>query len=182
MAAKKVKPPLTASKAALLVNGEDRVFRQFVHDTLAFAARIQAVRSGLAEVVGLTDAGYSILISVLHLEDQENEVGVNRLAEHLHLSGAFVTIEVGKLVNAGMLRKETHPEDRRRVVLTVTEQGRQALANLAHVQRPVNDALFAALSGDDFRRFAAVMAKLTDCGDRALELLDFLAKQRQAQG
>ncbi len=34
--------PLTVSRPQLLVRGNDEAFRQFVHDTLAFASRIQA--------------------------------------------------------------------------------------------------------------------------------------------
>jgi MarR family transcriptional regulator, organic hydroperoxide resistance regulator len=180
MAARKSKPPLTVSSPALLVGDEDRVFRQFVHDTLAFAARIQAVRSGFAGVTGLSDAGYSILISIRHLEGGDEEVGINRLAEHLHLSGAFVTIEVGKLVKLGMVKKETHADDRRRVVLSVTDRGSQTLANLAPIQRPVNDALFSALTASDFRHLSSIMSKLTYCGDEALEMLAFMAS-RQAR-
>jgi DNA-binding MarR family transcriptional regulator len=181
MATKKNKPPLTVSKPALLVDGEDRQFRQFVHDMLAFSARVQGVRSGLASAVGLSDAGYSILISVLHLQDSDEGVGVNRVAEHLHLSGAFVTIEVGKLVKQGLINKVVHPEDRRRVLLTVTNAARLALADLAPMQRQVNDALFDALSADDFRRLAAILGKLTTCGDQALGLLNLLMDQKLAR-
>ena len=178
MAAAKPKPPLTVSRAALLADGDDRRFRHFVHDTLAFAARIQAVRSGFAGLVGLSDAGYSILISVSHLQDGDG-VGINGIAEHLHLSGAFVTIEVGKLVKRGLIDKEIHPDDRRRVLLTLTAAGRAALAALAPMQRQVNDTLFESLSTDDFRRLAVIMGTLTACGDRALSLLHLLAEQRR---
>lgn len=43
--------PLTVSRPQLLVRGNDEAFRQFVHDTLAFASRIQAVRNALGSVI-----------------------------------------------------------------------------------------------------------------------------------
>jgi DNA-binding MarR family transcriptional regulator len=37
--------------------------------------------------------------------EQNGVGGVNEVAEHLHLLGAFVTVEVAKLVKAGLIRK-----------------------------------------------------------------------------
>ncbi len=166
---------LTASRPELLVDGSDRDFRQLVHDTLAFAARIQEVRSRLGALIGLSGAQYTILVAVAHLQGREGGVGVNLLAEHLHLSGAFVTVEVNKLVAAELVTKEVNPEDRRRVLLTITAKAHQLLDELTAVQRPANDALFACLSAADFHAFRHMVAELVQTGDRTLKLLDYLA-------
>jgi len=84
--------PLTVSRAGLLVNGGDSEFRALVHAMLAFSARLQGVREGFAALVGLTGIQYTILISIRHLQN-ETEVTVGSVADHLHLSGAFITIE-----------------------------------------------------------------------------------------
>lgn len=166
---------LTVSRPELLVEGSDRDFRQLVHDTLAFAARIQEVRSRLGALIGLSGAQYTILVAVAHLQGREGGVGVNLLAEHLHLSGAFVTIEVNKLVAAELVTKEVNPEDRRRVLLTITAKAQHLLDELTAVQRPANDALFACLSAADFHAFRHMVAELVQTGDRTLKLLDYLA-------
>lgn len=166
---------LTVSRTELLVDGSDRDFRQLVHDTLAFAARIQEVRSRLGALIGLSGAQYTILVAVAHLQGREGGVGVNLLAEHLHLSGAFVTIEVNKLVAADLVTKEVNPEDRRRVLLTITAKAHQLLDALTTVQRPANDALFGCLSAAEFHGFRQLMAQLVLTGDRTLKLLDYLA-------
>ena len=114
---------------------DDAVFRQAIHDALGFSARLQEIRNGLAELTGLSGPAYSILIAIEHLS-REAEVGISRVGEHLHLSGAFVTIEVNKLVKAGLVDKRQHPEDGRRVILTVTEQALRLLNELAPIQRP----------------------------------------------
>src|SRR5262245_36832632 len=92
--------PITVSRPQLLTAGEDELFRQLVHDCLAFATRIHSVRGQFAELTGLSPAGYSILITIQHLQNSEG-ISVGEAAAHLHLSGAFVTIEVGKLVKLG---------------------------------------------------------------------------------
>ena len=45
-------PPLTISRPELQVDGSDLEFRAFVHGMLAFAARLEAVRSGFALAEG----------------------------------------------------------------------------------------------------------------------------------
>ena len=141
---------------------------------LAFAARLEGVRNGFAASVGLTGIQYTILISVSHLQ-RDGEVTVGAVASHLHLSGAFVTIETGKLLHLGLITKVQDLKDRRRVCLRVTSSGRQLLSDLAPVQVPVNDVLFAFLTADQFRALGAMIERIVACGDRALSLLDYLS-------
>jgi DNA-binding MarR family transcriptional regulator len=173
-------PRPTVTKPELLANGADATFRSFIHDFLAFAARVNEVRAGFGEFIGLTGTAYTTLMSIAHLQGQEG-VGVNRVAEHLHLSGAFVTIEVAKLVKAGVVEKRTNTKDRRRVLLTLTPAGRKLLDELAAVQAPVNDALFSCLGADEFLRLKEIMEQLVSCGDRALSLLSFLTQPEPAR-
>jgi DNA-binding MarR family transcriptional regulator len=167
--------PLTVSRPDLLINGSDQDFRAVVHGLLAFSARIEAVRAGFGGIIGLTGIQYSILISVSHLE-REGAVSVSKIAEHLHISGAFVTIESGKLVKQGLLTKRIDPIDRRRVCLGVTKKGADLLHRLAPTQAQVNDVLFGFLDAARFRDFLGIVDLMTSCGDQAVALLRFLAK------
>lgn len=167
--------PLTASRAALLIDGSDSEFRELVHDMLAFAAAIQEVRNRLGGLIGLSGTQYTILMSIARLSGQAPELGVATLAEHLHLSGAFVTIEINKLVAAGLVSKTTNPADRRRVLLAVTPEAEQRLAELTRVQAPANDTLFGPLSASEFRALRTIIAKLAGTGERTLKLIDYLA-------
>ena len=169
-------PPLTVSRPELLIDGSDRDFRALVHGMLAFAARLEAVRSGFAGIIGLTGIQYTILISVGHLERAGN-VSVSMIAAHLHLSGAFVTIETGKLLRLGLLTKRPDRKDRRRVRLSITRKGGDLLHRLAPVQAQVNDVLFEFLDAGQFRQFRGLVARMTACGDRAVALLECLESQ-----
>jgi DNA-binding MarR family transcriptional regulator len=103
-APRKPTAPPTVSRPELLVNGSDRTFRQLVDNFFAFAARHEAIRAGHAALIGLSGVEYSVLIAIRHLEDEE-DVSVKRLAEHLHVSGAFATTVVGKLAARGVVAK-----------------------------------------------------------------------------
>lgn len=169
-------PSSTVSKPELMPGGNDSKFRSFIHNFLAFSARVDQCRTGFGEQLGISGIAYTTLISVAHLQDEEG-VGVSRIAEHLHLSGAFVTIEVSKLVKAELVKKRTNKTDRRRVLLTVTPKGRKLLDGLVTVQAPINDALFDCLSAAEFQQLSSIMARLVPCGDQAISLMTFMTKK-----
>jgi MarR family transcriptional regulator, organic hydroperoxide resistance regulator len=171
----------TISKPELLINGTDEDFRSFIHDFLAFSQMLTDIRAGFGEHLGLTGIGYTTLISISHLQGSAG-IGVNAIAEHLHLSGAFITTEVAKLVKSGLVRKRINATDKRRVLLTVTPAGRRLLNKLAAVQVPVNDALFDTLTADEFAILKGIMARLVPCAANGLALLAYLTEVKENTG
>jgi DNA-binding MarR family transcriptional regulator len=166
--------PLTVTRPELLEDGRDDGFRALVHDSLAFAARLQAVRDGYARLIGISGPQYTILISIARLSKAQ-DVSVTTVADHLHLSGSAVTNEVTKLVRMGLVEKTEDPTDRRRVVLSITEEGRLRFRLLAPVQSQVNDVHFSRLSRKGFLELRRTMADLVESTDEALSLLDHLS-------
>ena len=106
------RPPLTVSRNDLLTDGADSEFRQLVHRLLAFSARLETCRSGFGALLDLTGVQYTALISIAHLEGDDG-VGVKTVADHLGLSGSFLTIVTGQLAKRGLVEKSTNPQDRR---------------------------------------------------------------------
>ncbi len=165
---------MTVTRPELLEDGGDDGFRALVHNSLAFAARLQAVRDGYARLIGVSGPQYTILISIARLSKQR-DVSVTRVADHLHLSGSAVTNEITRLVRMGLVEKSEDPADRRRVVLRITDAGRQRFRELATIQSQVNDVHFGRLSRKDFTELRRIMADLVESTDEALSLLDHLS-------
>src|SRR5438034_1002329 len=90
--------PLTTSRAELLVGGRDKEFRHLVHSLFGFASHHERVRSGHAKLIGLAGIEYTVLISIAHLS-QDGDVNVKTVADHLYLSGAFITAITGRLLD-----------------------------------------------------------------------------------
>jgi MarR family transcriptional regulator, organic hydroperoxide resistance regulator len=173
----------TVSKPELLVDGSDTEFRGLVHDLMAFAHHIEACRDGFGAIAGLTGVQYEIFMAVKRFQSLDGAVpgiGVGQVAARLHRSGAFITLEVNKLVAKGVLAKADDPADGRRVLLTVSKAGEALARRLAPVQQQVNDVLFACLDRKGFERLRALAAELVGCGDRATALIDYLASHPQA--
>ena len=173
-------PALTVSRPELLVDGSDARFRRLVHGLFAFFARHQMVREGHAAVIGLAGIEYTTLISIRHLAT-EGEVHVRAVADHLSLSGAFVTTITNKLMAKGLIRKAEHPFDRRRLSLTVTARGADLLDRLAPMQTQVNDVQFDCLSAKDFQHLSDVVQRLVDSSDRAIALQRYLSETKVKQ-
>lgn len=168
--------PLTTSRPELLSGGRDRAFRHLVHGLFGFAAHHERIRNGHARVLGLAGIEYTVLIAIAHLS-QDGDVNVKTVADHLYLTGAFITAVAGRLLRLGLIHKETDPGDRRRVTLTVSAKGRAALERLAPVQRQVNDVEFGNLSRDDFERLTGIVDKLIESGARAVALQSYLLSE-----
>ena len=74
----------------------------------------------------------------------------------------------------GLLQKSVDPNDKRRTVLTVTEEGRMGLAKLAPYQRQVNDVEFGSLTNDDFQKLSSIISDLFPSSERAVKLQRYL--------
>lgn len=164
---------LTVAKPDLLDGESDLRFRDLLYDFFAFGSRLEEARSRFASYIGLTPPQYLILIAIGR-GTPEHELGVAQVADRLHLSGAFVTIEVNKLVKSGLVEKRPHPSDKRRVNLSVTEIGLGKLERLASLQRPVNDALFDTLDLKAFETLSDIMRRLARGSEQAIHLADHI--------
>jgi MarR family transcriptional regulator, organic hydroperoxide resistance regulator len=171
--------PLTISRPELLINGRDREFRHLVHALFGFAAHHERIRSGHARVIGLAGIEYTVLIAIAHLS-QDRDVNVKTVADHLYLSGAFITSVTRRLLRLGLIHKKGDSGDRRRVTLTVSEQGRAALKRLAPTQRRVNDVEFGCLSRQEFELLTGLVDRLIESGARAVALQTYLLSELAA--
>ncbi|WP_211909668.1 MarR family winged helix-turn-helix transcriptional regulator [Tardiphaga alba] len=168
---------LTASRPELLVDGSDAEFRRLVHSLFGFLVRHQTLREGHAAVIGLAGIEFTTLISIRHLSAQ-GDVHVRAVADHLHLSGAFVTTVTNKLETKGLITKTSHPGDRRRISLVVTSHGAELLERLAPTQQQINDVQFGCLSAKEFRQLLDMVQRLVESSDRAIALQRYLAEAK----
>jgi DNA-binding MarR family transcriptional regulator len=165
--------PLTTSRAALLVDGSDRPFRELVRDLVDFSARLQQIREGIARGMGLTPPQYNVLMTLAYLG---GDVTVGDLAERLRVSVPFVVSETRRLVALGLLEKRPDAVDRRRVMLVLTAKARAALKDIAPLQVSVNDVLFSTLVAGDLETLTGLTrGLLSSCEDA-------LAMARQKRG
>jgi hypothetical protein len=178
-AAKSRRDLLSVSRPPLLVDGSDQEFRALVHDLMAFSHHLEACRDGFGARVGITGVQYEIFMVVraADIADAGRSLGVSQVAERLHRSGAFITLEVNKLVAKKILKKSSDPTDGRRVILQLDAVGERIAQTLAPVQQQVNDVLFAYLDRARFKQLRALASALATSGDRASALVQYLVRE-----
>ena len=81
------------------------------------------------------------------------------LQEHLSIKPGSASELISKLEDKGRLLRSRDASDRRRVILTLTEKGRDFVGMFR--ERPV-DTLFADLSESERESLAAILEKLLD--------------------
>jgi MarR family transcriptional regulator, organic hydroperoxide resistance regulator len=141
MAARKMRTDLQASA----LPPDDATLREFVADLYAAMAMMRLLRHEIASSLSLSMAEYSVLLGVWYLERQ-GETTVRAIADHLHVAAAYVTAEVGKLVDKGLLSKRPDPNDRRAVGIGLTKPARELLMRLARMLRDINRPLFRGVT------------------------------------
>jgi DNA-binding MarR family transcriptional regulator len=152
---------LTVSLAQFLFGGTDLQFREFVADLFAAAAGMQSLRRALAKSVGLSAAEFSVLLATWYLQ-RRGPVGITAIARHLHVASAHVTAEVGNLVSANLIKKTQDSKDTRAVILVMSKQGEEVLAELAPLLRRINDRLFSGNTANAINVVAKFLKHVAD--------------------
>jgi len=163
--------PATASRPALLEGGSDSRFRQLVYDLLTISVRMETVRTYLARQIGITGPQYSVLVAIAQFQGAEG-VSVSKVAEVLHVSGAFITAETRQLERVGLVIKAINPRDRRGVLLRLTPNGERQMIAISPAIMAINDKFFAPLTRRAFRQFADSAAQLVDSSHEVMQLIE----------
>ncbi len=82
------------------------------------------------------------------------------LARGLHVSMPTATRIVDRLVDAGYVRRSTHPDDRRQVMVEVTPKGAAFISEFQSVLRRRWEDVLQALEPDELQSFLNIITKL----------------------
>jgi DNA-binding MarR family transcriptional regulator len=112
-----------------------------------------------------------------HLLWELNRLGPSTqqtLATTLKVSPRNITGLVDALEAAGFVIRRSHPRDRRAILVTLTEQGSQTIAEMAQERAQIASALIASLSSDQVEQLRqgldTVAARLEALAAPAIDL------------
>jgi len=171
---------LTVSRKELLTQRSDSTFRRTIHTLMAVDNNIDALRVEYGQIIGITGPQHEILMLIARVNAGQG-IGVGEVAKLIRKTSPFVVMETNQLQKKGLIEKIPASEDRRRVVLRITDFGEERLAELAPYQRQVNDMLFGDFSRAEFLEFLALLEKLLPGTERSLEFVQALSRERQRQ-
>ncbi|MCX4736245.1 MarR family winged helix-turn-helix transcriptional regulator [Streptomyces sp. NBC_01363] len=99
--------------------------------------------------LGLTHAQYSLLGSLLGMQQSGLRPSQRRLADHTGLEPLYVSKLARALESAGLVERTTDPDDTRAVQLSLTEEGRTVALRAVDVVRELLEQQLAPLGGLD---------------------------------
>ena len=111
--------------------------------------------------LGLTHAQWAPL---LHLRLQ-GPGPVATLATELNIGPGALTRLLDRLEAKGLVRRERSSEDRRVVIVTMTEQGQQATAEVPAVLSDIFNQLLSGFTREEWRSLVSMLQRLAINGD-----------------
>ena len=87
---------------------------------------------------------------------------VSELAERLDLSTAHASLVVGELARANLVEREHDPRDRRRIVVSLSETARPAVAEMRRKRSGPLRAFLAELDDEEADAFIDHLARLVE--------------------
>jgi DNA-binding MarR family transcriptional regulator len=100
------------------------------------------------------------VLSALRIAGPPNRLSPTRLFKGLMLSSAGITSRLDRLENRGLVRRTRDPNDRRGVLVELTDEGARILDEAVTANTASERELLANLSADQLATLAGLLKKL----------------------
>jgi DNA-binding MarR family transcriptional regulator len=157
------------------VNDEDHIDRWLASHVLPGAVdleveglvdRINGIRRRLGRMLdetlaefGLTDGEWKALTH-LQLDGPPHRKSVGKLAKWADLSSGAMTNRIDGLERRGLVKRVPDPDDRRGVLVELTDEGRRTWEESVSVQAEKESLIASALSEDEKKQLNALLRRL----------------------
>ncbi|NMM08403.1 MarR family transcriptional regulator [Polaromonas sp.] len=159
---------LSTSLKSLLKGGSDKDFRRLIYNLLSLSNVMVRNREHFAAYIGVTNQQY-VIMTILY---ETPGATVSHIANQIHVSSQFITLETGKLIKKGLVDKRPHELDRRSVSLTLTERGQTLLREVWPLRRRTNDLTFQSLTKEQAAILDQIIGSLVMGAQMALHELE----------
>lgn len=122
----------------------DRAFKDFIWNIVEIHSQLEEIHKGWAQMLGITEAQWLILMAIDELDDGNGVSGVG-VANKLRIHPAFVTNQTKKLEQLELLVRMTSPDDARFLQMSLTEKARAEITSLTMKRQALNSTMFGGL-------------------------------------
>jgi DNA-binding MarR family transcriptional regulator len=127
------------------------------HEVAVFARRAEQTRlGGVGQVRNSMDRAAYLLLNRL---DQEGPMGVKALAAGMGIDSSTVTRQVAPLVDTGLVKRTSHPEDGRAVVLQLSPRGQARLEEVRCSRRELMRQVTEDWTPEERDSFCTLLAR-----------------------
>jgi DNA-binding MarR family transcriptional regulator len=133
-----------------------RAWRLYFESALAL---MDVLDAELEQAVGISQRWYDALV---HLEDRPEGLRMNELAERILYSKSGFTRVVDRMEEAGLLRRVRPDNDRRSILVSLTNEGRDTMVRARRHHRDGIERHFAAhLTDTDVKALIRALEKIS---------------------
>ncbi|MBC9717706.1 MarR family transcriptional regulator [Streptomyces sp. TRM66268-LWL] len=130
------------------------------HEVAVFARRAEQTRlGGVGQLRNSMDRAAYLLLNRL---DNEGPMGVKALAASMGIDSSTVTRQVAPLVESGMVKRTSHPEDGRAVVLALSPRGQSRLEEVRASRRELMAQLTEDWAPKEREDFCTLLTRFND--------------------
>ncbi|MFJ8657885.1 MarR family winged helix-turn-helix transcriptional regulator [Streptomyces sp. NPDC093795] len=127
------------------------------HQVAVFARRAEQTRlGGTGQLRNSMDRAAYLLLNRL---DQEGPMGVKALAAGMGIDSSTVTRQVAPLVDTGLVKRTSHPEDGRAVVLQLSPRGLARLEEVRSSRRQLMVEVTDGWTPDERESFCTLLTR-----------------------
>ncbi|KOV63753.1 MarR family winged helix-turn-helix transcriptional regulator [Streptomyces sp. MMG1121] len=127
------------------------------HEVAVFARRAEQTRlGGVGQVRNSMDRAAYLLLNRL---DNEGPMGVKALAASMGIDSSTVTRQVAPLVDTGLVKRTSHPEDGRAVVLQLSPRGAARLEEVRSSRRQLMAELTDDWAPEEREQFCSLLTR-----------------------
>jgi len=132
-----------------------RAWRLFFESGLAL---LDVLDAELEQAVGIPQRWYDVLV---HLEESPQGIPMNELAERILYSKSGFTRVVDRLEEAGLVQRVRPDNDRRSILVVLTDEGRSAMERARrHHRHAIEEHFSRHLSDTDIKTLTRALQKL----------------------
>lgn len=137
--------------------GDTGLLESLQHEVAVFARRAEQTRlGGVGQVRNSMDRAAYLLLNRL---DKEGPMGVKALAASMGIDSSTVTRQVAPLVDTGLVKRTSHPEDGRAVVLQLSPRGLSRLEEVRSSRRQLMAELTEDWTPEEREAFCTLLTR-----------------------
>jgi DNA-binding MarR family transcriptional regulator len=133
-----------------------RCWRLFVESSLAL---VDVLDTELQDAAGIPQRWYDVLV---HLEESPNGIQMTELADQILYSKSGFTRVIDRMEEAGLVSRVRPPNDRRSILVVLTDKGTQTMQNARRHHRDGIDRHFSQhLTDTDTKALTRALEKIS---------------------
>ncbi|MDR2783335.1 MAG: winged helix DNA-binding protein [Treponema sp.] len=161
---------------------DDELKEDLLHSLFCFKKAMIAISRFLsnADAGGISAAELSALNCIGRCGEADGETALppaERTAHHtmhekLAISKAAVSQMLGSLEKRGFIQRETYRDNRRKIIITVTEKGKSAVDTSGKNMDALLSRIITGFGEQDARRFVQLLDRFTELVDESVGKTD----------